>query len=217
MRQTWKIFLTLIVLAIIVGGGVYYWQGTGQAKPAPATTVPQTEQTPAQESFIDTLLAKLPDTYIVSEVDYLESFGPDAVPQKATEVKPCQAETGTDPAISPLCYTSLTILEEQVKTNSLDEYIEGNKTLNSYKNSADNPADLVKTTYQSDISLAYTPDTFLCKGTGDSTGCIRKRFVYHLPDGRNILAEIAFWPYGSADLQKQVKAVVKVYEDALTK
>ena len=79
---------------------------------------------------------------------------------------------------------------------------------------------LVKATYQENISFVYTPTAFMCIGTGGES-CMRKRFVYHLEDGRNILAEVSFSSFKNGEYvgepSKEVQDVIAVYEDLLTK
>lgn len=184
--------------------------------------VSQSEQNPAekvQKSFISNLLAKLPSTYIVSETDYWKSFAEDT--QKATMVIPCKgnkADPTSDPTYSPVCDTTLTILEEKGKTDSLEEYIK-NSDLNDWEKRFGQK--LVRTTYQDNIPLVYTPSRFMCLGTGGDGGCMRKQYIYHLPDGKNILAEISFMLYDKGKPTekpiKEVLDIIKIYEDVLTK
>lgn len=163
-------------------------------------------------SFTTQLLSKLPASYLVSNADYLETF--DSTPKKAIEIKPCEIK-GLDPTSSPLCFTTLTIFEDG-KTSTLDEYIQKNYVLGQYEGLL--IAKLTRAPYSKNISLAYTPLPFMCIGTGGD-GCMRKRFVYHLEDGRNMVAEISFMPYqGGGRLDKPIKEVeevVSLYEKIL--
>jgi len=164
--------------------------------------------------FVDSLLNKLPDTYIISEVEYFESLNTES--RKATEVKPCD-DKNLEPIYSPLCFTKLTIVEQE-KTDNLDEYIKTNKVTSWYESALSTK--LVKATYQENIPYVYTPKFFMCLGTG-AESCMRKNFVYHLVDGRNILVEISYWPFENGEHivnpSEEVQDIIKVYEDLLTK
>lgn len=172
-----------------------------------------------KKSFVDIILNKLPNTYIVSKTEYWKSFAED--PQKATLVKPCQGnntDLASDTTYSPVCDTKLTILEEKEKTDNLGEYINKNDDLSSYKRATG--AKLVHRTYQGNIPLVYTQKAFMCIGSGGD-GCMRTMFAYHLKDGRNILAEISFMPYNKGKYVrkpiKEVQDIINIYKEALTK
>ncbi len=216
-NNTFSIIFVITLLIAIVSG-IYWYQTSYQDKENTVQTerseVKTTETKSEQTDFADNLLNKLPESYIVSDVEYLESF--DAEPQKATEIKPCD-DKNSDPTYSPLCYTKLTIIEQE-KTASLDEYIKTNKIMSWYGDALD--TELVKVTYQENIPFVYTPKAFMCIGTGGDS-CMRKRFVYHLDDGRNILAEISFWSFKNGEYvgapNKEVQDMIDVYENLLTK
>jgi len=162
----------------------------------------------------DDLTKKLPSYFILSDIEYFDNF--DAAPQKAVEAKPCN-DKNLDPSYSPYCFTKLTILEQE-KTNNLGEYIKANDIISGYESRTGNK--LVKGTNQENIPYVYTPTAFMCIGTGGES-CMRKRFVYHLNDGQNILAEISFWPFKDGEytgsLDKKVQDVINIYENILIK
>ncbi|HLD31774.1 MAG TPA: hypothetical protein VJB37_02670 [Patescibacteria group bacterium] len=215
-RNNAVLIISAIILLLMIAGGTYWYQMSFQDKNNTINIEPsktkQTENEPIE--FINNLLGNLPDTYLTSEVEYFESLD-DAEPQKAIEVKPCD-DKNLDPVYSPLCSTSLTIVEQE-KTNNLDEYIKTNKTLSWYESAY---TKLAQTTYKEHDQLAYTPQVFMCPGTGGD-GCLRKIFIYHLDDGRNIMAEIHFWSYENgtavATPIKDVQTIIALYEDLLTK
>lgn len=217
-RNNALLIIFVITLLAVTIGGTYWYQKSYQNK----ENIVQTEQPEVKTTetkndsidFIDRLLNKLPASYTISEVEYLESF--DAEPQKAMGAKPCD-DKNSDPTYSPLCFTRLTILEQE-KTDNLDAYIKTNKIMSWYENALS--TELVKVTYQENIPSVYTPKAFMCIGTGGES-CMRKRFVYHLDDGRNILAEISFWSFKNGEYvgppSKEVQDVIDIYENLLTK
>lgn len=167
-----------------------------------------------QKSFIYTLIDKLPNTYIITEGEYSKSIGSD--PQKAIIIKPCQADK--DPTYFPVCFTELTILEEDGKTKNLDEYIKKDDFLNSYESYSGKK--LIQTTYQGNIPLVYMPNASMCSGSGGET-CVEQIFIYHLADGRNIRAGISFWLFNKGKFVKKpvkkVQKIINIYKNALTK
>lgn len=217
MKKVIALISVLLGVVFLTGCSLYPVSQTQPTAPAPVAQQPASQVQPTEEvqkSFISNLLAKLPSTYIVSETDYWKSFGEDI--QKATLVEPC--EDKADPTFSPICSTILTILEEKGETDSLEAYIKGDSFLSGYEGYAGEK--LVWTTYQDNIPLVYTPNRFMCLGTGGD-GCMRKQYIYHLPDGKNILAEISFMPYINGEPTKEpikeVQDIIKIYEDVLTK
>lgn len=164
-------------------------------------------------AFVDSILDQLPATYIVSEGEYFESLGGE--PLEATVVSPCDAPENAEAINDPLCFTTLTIVETEENTDSLEQYIQ-NSDLDSYEERVD--AALVEGVYRDEVPYAYTPEPFMCLGTGAET-CMRKQFVYHLEDGRNILVEMRYWDYEDGEVVekpiKDVQEVVEVYEEVL--
>jgi len=219
MKQNRTLLIIFVItFMVVIIGGTYWYQKSYQDKEniiqAEQPEVKTTETKSESIEFIDSLLSKLPESYTVSEVEYLESF--DAKPQKAIEAKPCD-DKNLDPTYSPLCFTKLTILKQE-KTDSLDEYIKTNGIMSWYESALSTK--LAKVTYQKNIPFVYTPKSFMCIGTGGE-GCMRKRFIYHLDDGINILAEISFWSFKNGEHvgspSKEVQAIIDVYENLLTK
>lgn len=165
------------------------------------------EEQIADTAFVDNLLEKLPESYLVSEGEYFKSLG--AEPQKATLVKPCDNNN------DPTCFTILTIVETEEDTASLEEYIQ-NSDLNSYEERSGEK--LVKGMYEDEIPYVYTPAFFMCLGTGAET-CLRKHFVYHLEEGRNILVEMSYLPYENEEQltepNAEMQTVIDVYQKIL--
>lgn len=146
-----------------------------------------------QKQFVQNLYKKFPNTYIIKDANYYESLDSEEA-IKATEISPCNPEDKDSPNVKPLCFTTITVFTENNKTANLEDYIQSNWLMSDWsKGNGGWGAGLVRTTYEDSIPMAFTPQRFMCLGTGGET-CMRERYVYHMPSGYNVVAEISLWP-----------------------
>jgi hypothetical protein len=222
--------VAVIITALIAGGLVYFWQKSVSDKAITELDEKLIELQEQQEeeiqeveeieeeaypekqiSFVESLMMLAPLDYIVSEVDYYESFETD--PIKATEIKPCDTQN-LDSLQSPLCFTKITIVESS-DIESLDDFVKNNVVLNEYLEQVLEP--LAKGKYQN-MPFVYTPRQFMCLGTGGEN-CLRKVFVYHLENGKNVFVEMSYWSYDNGvyvyEPIDEVQKVIDMYENIL--